>query len=328
MIDTSEGKAKDIVARGWMLTLPESEYSKEDVEEKLSQYTYVGQLEQGEGENSYRHWQVYVENPSQVRFSTLKSKFPKGHFEKRQGSKAACLAYVTKEETALGVTVSNGALSIEDKKPGPAQELERLRMLILTGEKTYSELMIEEASAAKHYRALQVIEHEYRRRLHKGRLRDVKVTYIFGATGVGKTRHVYDRYAQEPDELYVVSDYAHPFDAYDNEKCLVLDEFAGQLNFSYLLQLLDRYPVELRARYRNSFANFDEVFILSNLSLEEVYEDIRREGSQRWNALLRRIDSYYEMKEGGELVELEKPVRPARGSARPRRSPYRSSDLL
>lgn len=297
---------KDRTARGWMLTLNAEEYPKEEVEEKLSKYSYIGQLEKGE-ENEYLHWQVYIENKTQIRFSTLKSKFPKGHFEIRKGTKEACYAYVTKSETGMGVGIRNGEIALREKTPGGAEELNRLRTLLITGEKTLNQILIEEQSAAKHLNYLKELDHTIKSEKARGRFRDVEVTYIFGETGVGKTKHVYDLYKGNYEQLYVVGNYSHPFDSYDNQDCLVLDEFAGQLDFEYLLKILDRYPIELRARYRDKVADFTKVFILSNLTLDECYRDIYTERPSQWKALLRRIGHYYEMDSTGKLTECSKP---------------------
>lgn len=290
-----------------MITLPEEDYPQSYVEEQLSSYTYVGQLEKGTSETEYRHWQIYIENRSPIRFETLQKKFPKGHFERRTGTKEACYRYVTKTETSLGVRISRGDMKIQDKKPGRAELLEQYRIQILTGQTTVSKLILEDSNALPHERSLRVLENEYRKKLCKGRIRDVEVHYIYGATGVGKTRMIYDRYKGHYDDLYVVGDYSHPFDQYDNEDCLVFDEFSGQINFEYLLKILDRYPIELRARYMNKYANFTKVFILSNLPIEDCYPSKFHESKQQWDALLRRIGSYQEMTADGALVDLEKP---------------------
>lgn len=307
MASEQKGSEKDITSRGWMVTLPESEYSKEEVQEKLSNYIYVGQLEKGSGETEYRHWQIYIENESQIRFSTLRSKFPKGHFEKRVSTKEACFSYVTKEDTSLGVQISNGEMNLRVKKPGRAEQFDRYRTLILTGTKTVAQLVLEDSGALAHHKSLQILEYEYRKKLYKGRIRDIEVHYIFGKTGVGKTRLVYDLYQNRYEDLYVVSDYSNPFDLYDNEDCLVLDEFAGQLEVEAMLKILDRYPTELRARYQNRQANFTKVYILSNVELDDCYSASRLRNSRQWDALLRRITTYQEMVESGTLIDRELP---------------------
>jgi hypothetical protein len=115
--------------------------------------------------------------------------------------------------------------------------------------------------------------------------RDVKVYFINDKAGVGKTRLVYDLYGFE--DIYRVVDYDHPFDSYSVQKVLVLDEYRAQFKIETLLNLLDRYPLKLPARYSNKVACYDTVFIISNVSLDEQYHWLDHHTKQ---ALKRRIN--------------------------------------
>lgn len=100
--------------------------------------------------------------------------------------------------------------------------------------------------------------------------RDIKVHYIWGDTGVGKTRYVYDRY--QPSDIYVAHMGARDaFSNYKFQRVLVLDEFRSQTPISNLLQLLDRYPYEVDRRYENTWAAWTEVYILSNWAFDAQY---------------------------------------------------------
>lgn len=102
--------------------------------------------------------------------------------------------------------------------------------------------------------------------------RDIKVHYIWGDTGSGKTRYVYDHY--QPSDIYVAHMGARdPFSNYKFQKVLVLDEFRSQTPLSNLLQMLDRYPYEIDKRYEDTWAAWDEVYILSNWSMDAQYRD-------------------------------------------------------
>jgi hypothetical protein len=100
--------------------------------------------------------------------------------------------------------------------------------------------------------------------------REVQVHYVWGKTGVGKTRIVYEEYL--PSEIYVAHMGARdPFSNYKFQKVLVLDEFRSQTPISDILQMLDRYPYEVDRRYEDTWAAWREVFILSNWPLENQY---------------------------------------------------------
>lgn len=102
--------------------------------------------------------------------------------------------------------------------------------------------------------------------------REVEVTYVWGPTGVGKTRSV--REAVPPEKLYAATlSTRDPFGKYAFEPVLLLDEFRGDFPISQLLQLLDRYPVQLDRRYENAWAAWIKVYICSNWPLEDLYRD-------------------------------------------------------
>ena len=136
-------------------------------------------------------------------------------------------------------------------------------------------------------------------------IRQIQVKYIYGVQGTGKTRHVYD--AHGFTDVYRVVDYKHPFDTYNGQRVLCLDEFRSSLNFSFLLQLLDIYPLELPARYRNRVACFDTVYIISNIPLAAQYPNVQEQEPISWKAFRRRINGgvYYMNANGVLLPEKE-----------------------
>lgn len=123
--------------------------------------------------------------------------------------------------------------------------------------------------------------------------REVQVTYIWGSTGVGKTRSV--REAVPPEKLYAATlSSRDPFGMYRFQPVLLLDEFRDDCPISYLLQLLDRYPVQLDRRYENLWAAWSEVYICSNWSPDSLYSDAPAADRA---ALRRRISKVIHMEE-------------------------------
>jgi len=53
--------------------------------------------------------------------------------------------------------------------------------------------------------------------------------------------------------------------------------------------LLDRYPVQLRGLNTVKYAGYEEVYIISNLSLDKLYTKEQEESPAIYKALLRRI---------------------------------------
>ena len=298
----SKQKSKDKKSRSWVFTLSAEHVSEEELIKELNGYTWIGQLERGEG--GYEHYQGYIENATPIRFSTLKKKFPTIHLEVRKGTQLQAYEYATKEETRAGRILGNMEKPHEEQKRGRGKTLEKLHERIRNGEKV-DDIIQTSPEAIPHYRNLRELENVVQRTAaRKNTYRDVRVNYLYGKTGVGKTRYVHETYA---GELFRVTDYKHPFDNYSGEKVLVLDEFNSQLPIEMMLNLLDGYPTELPARFYNKWAAHDEVWIISNLKLEEMYPAVQESSPEQWEAFLRRIRHYYEMGKDSTMVELQKP---------------------
>lgn len=294
----------DTRSRSWILTLPNEHYDKETVEKGLKSYSYIGQLEKGVGENSYLHWQIYVENATQIKFSTLRNKFPKGHFEMRNGTKQQAYDYCTKEDTSQGVSLQNGEIDLTDNS-GQRNDLLKYAEMIQIENLSVDRVIAEFPAAARYSRELDRIAHSMKQmKAERYQNLDVdrEVYYLWGKTGVGKTRGVYNWLARDNEtglvkytDVYRVTNYKNPFDQYEGQKYLVFDEFAGQIDFSELLMMCDRYPHMLKARYNDKIAQHHIVVFLSNAPLGEIYTDVQQNSPMSWDALMRRIDLYAEI---------------------------------
>lgn len=130
--------------------------------------------------------------------------------------------------------------------------------------------------------------------------RDLHVTYIFGHTGVGKTRSVMDKYGYS--NCYRVTDYKHPFDTYDGQDVLIFEEFRGGLKHGDMLNYLDGYPLLLPCRYFNRQACYTKVFIITNVPPDDQYLNVDRESRQ---AFFRRINTVIEYQKNGAFAEYQ-----------------------
>ena len=143
----------------------------------------------------------------------------------------------------------NQALLDPDMRPVTGRSLNRLRA-------------IEEAAQKEHWSRTE---------------RNVKATYFWGAPRTGKTYWLtHTRY--KFGEFYAVTDWKNPWDSYEGQSVLILDEYDAQANFHTLCQILEGYPLELPARYANKWAAWDEVWIVSNISLDEMLAAYGKQG--------------------------------------------------
>jgi hypothetical protein len=303
---------KDPQGRKWLLTINnplEKGLDHKAIQEILHQFLSLLYwcMADEQGETYHTHIFFALEHPT--RFSTIKRRFPTAHIDRAEGTAAECRAYVQKSgkwadsdksETSIPNTFEEwGELPIE--RQGERTDLALLYQLIKDGLSNY-EIMEQNPdymlSLEKIERARQAVrEQQYRETFRK-----LEVSYIWGPTGVGKTRSVMEKYSYSC--VYRVTAYdAHPFDSYAGEDVLLLDEYSSNFKIRDLLNYLDGYPLNLPARYSNRVACYTKVYIISNLCLSKQYPDIQFDSPATFAALLRRIHTVIHYTAPGEFQE-------------------------
>lgn len=260
------------------------------------------------GEQGTYHTHIYVVFSSRVRWSKIKKAFGEAHIEAARGSAEDNLNYIKKEgkwksdgksETKVEGTFEEwGSFP---KQKGQNSDMQELYEMVKNG---YSNAEILELN--NDY-ILQIDKLDKLRTMlltekyKNARRLDLKVSYICGATGTGKTRGVLDRHGDS--NVYRVTDYQHPFDGYGCQPVIAFDEYRSQLRLSDMLQYCDIYPIELCARYANKYACYNDVYIISNWPLEEQYEQVQKESPESWQAFLRRIHKVTVYHKDGSVTE-------------------------
>jgi len=128
--------------------------------------------------------------------------------------------------------------------------------------------------------------------------RSLDVTWVWGTTGVGKTRTAY---ACDAD-LYKVIMPGQWWDGYDCQKTILFDDFYGQIKCSDMLNNLDGYKLSLPVKGGFTWAHWTKVFITSNVPPSEAYKvktDKHTDGpgipQDVFDAFLRRINEVIKM---------------------------------
>ena len=107
-----------------------------------------------------------------------------------------------------------------------------------------------------------------------------RVHWWYGSTGSGKTRAVYHACGEEA--LYVKPPGNKWFDGYCGQKHVLFDDFRGDWwSFGYLLQILDRYPMQVEVKGGYVAWSPTHVYITCPRKPEDVYAGLEaaREGS-------------------------------------------------
>lgn len=119
-------------------------------------------------------------------------------------------------------------------------------------------------------RALMTVKQISSKSIH----RDVNVIVLVGAPGSGKSRWAYDNY---PD-LYSKPN-GRWWDGYQGEKTILLDDFYGDFDYSLLLKVCDRYPLQVQVKGGFTPALWDTVIITSNARPQCWYPNIHDFGA-------------------------------------------------
>jgi len=247
----------------------------------------------GANESTY-HTHILLVFNSGVRFSTIKKQLKEAHIDKCRGTIKDCLNYMQKKgekhadkaETSIKGTYETWGSYKEQK--GIRPDMEELFQMITVEKLSNHEILqanndyILECDKIDKVRSMY-LQSQFR---DKPRL-DLQVIYVYGVTGTGKSRKILEEHGYA--NVYRCTDYSHPFDNYFMEEVLVLEEFRSSLSISDMLNYLDIYPIQLKARYSNKIACYNYVYICSNIPLEQQYKELQQDEPESWNALLRRI---------------------------------------
>ena len=304
---------KDPQGRKWLLTINNPKGKNLDhnkIHEILKEFTPLVYCCMADEVGQTPHTHVFMAFRSSVRFSTIKRRFPEAHIDRAEGTAAECRAYVEKSgkwagsekaETAVPGTFEEwGELPIE--KQGERTDLAQLYEFIKDGLSNY-EIMEQNPDYLLNLEKIERARQAVREQQYRNTFRKLKTTYIWGPTGVGKTRSVMEQYSYSG--VYRVTDYMHPFDSYAGEEVLLLDEYGSNFKIRDLLNYLDGYPLNLPCRYTNRVACYNAVYIISNLCLSKQYTDIQFDSPATFAALLRRIHSVIQYTGPGQFVEYD-----------------------
>lgn len=251
-------------------------------------------------EGSTYHTHLYVAFENAKEFSMMQRRFYGAHIEGARGSHRENRDYIRKEvkwrdseksETNKPETFEESG-GLPEESDRRVKQSETILAMVENGA-TNAEIMRECPSAMLHLPRIEQARQTLLEETYRKAFRELKVEYIWGKTGVGKTRKVMELYGYE--NVFRVTNYAHPFDGYSGQDVIVFDEFRSSLPLSDILCYLDGYPLMLPCRYADRVACYTKVYILSNIPLEKQYPNVQLEEPASFDAFKRRLTSVYRM---------------------------------
>ncbi len=269
----------DSQSRKWQLTINnplDNDFTHDKIKEILATFKSLKYYCLADESGSTHHTHIYVAFENGVRFSSLKNKFPTAHFEMAKGTSQQNRDYISKEgkwanDKKHGTRIAGtfeewGEIPVE--RQGVRTDLESVYDMLKDGLSNI-EILETMPDQLLNIDRIERVRQELKENEYRNTFRNLEVTFVYGDTETGKTRHVMETFGYS--NVYRISDYKHPFDRYANQDVLVFDEFTGQIKITDMNQYLEGYPLELGARYSNKVACYTKVFIISNLTLNELY---------------------------------------------------------
>lgn len=243
-----------------------------ELDETMVYLAYGDEVCPSTGRRHLQGW-VYFKNP---RYTYSVRKQYKCYMKKMMGNLQQNDDYCSKAATLqhFGTRPSQGERN--DLKT----TIEELK----TGVTTIDELVLDAPHMFHQYgrtleRAMDVI--------NRSKTRDwvTRGIWIYGPTGCGKSRWVYDNFTN----IYSKPSDGRWWDAYTGQDTVLLDDFRGDVAYGELLRLVDRYPMTVPRRGREPHTFLARtVIITSSLPPSEVYHNLAERDSL--DQLFRRFE--------------------------------------
>jgi len=236
-------------------------YSEEDQEKLYSVECRYMILGFEFGANGTPHIQGYVEFNKVHRLGAISSMIPSAHIEQRRGTLEQARDYCKKEGEfeELGDWAAGGQ--------GARNDIRALMTMVREDRPT---LEVMEAAPELVARNLHFMD-RYKAEVEKETTREfrqVDVQVYVGDAGCGKTRKAME---ENPGIFTVNCSDTFPFDGYDGEKTILLDDFYGGLKYNEILRILDGHQLRVNVKGGRRYAKWTKVVITSNKRPESWY---------------------------------------------------------
>lgn len=241
------------------------------------------------GEKGTPHLQGFIYFENARSFNAVRKTIRRWHLEICKGNIEQNITYCKKD----GEFIEIG----EAPKQGKRNDLDAIKNDIMNGKKV-EDLILEQPNAYHQYgRTLSKIEDITMRK--KFRTEMTKGTWIWGETGAGKSHMAFENYT--PETHYVYPNDGGWWDAYQQQKIVIFNDFRGEIKYNELLNIVDKWPYFVRRRNREPMPFIsDHVIITSSLPPDEIYHN--RNDEDKIEQLLRRFEIIHKSKNGTEVV--------------------------
>ncbi len=213
---------------------------------------------------SKRSYTVYKKLATYLNFTTI-------HLEERKGNQKQAIDYCQKSETqslppeSIGIPIKIEQGKKFNKVWGDIKE-----------DKTQYEIVDRNAGLYMRYSTgIEKMRMIHLKRFQRTQAPEVIV--IIGQPGIGKTRYIYD--VEEFLHIYRLPNGNNGnlwFDGYDpiEQKVLLIDDFKGWIKYQKLLQIIDRYSLNVEVKGGMVPLMVTKIYITSNFEVDDWYVNI------------------------------------------------------
>lgn len=253
------------MARAYCFTI--NNYNTDGSDEKILQEAVPGKIRYVVlgfeiGASGTPHIQGYLELHKPARLAAMKKLHPTAHWETRKGTRDQARYYCMKDNVwkEYGEWKAGGQ--------GARNDLRGLMQAIKEGKPTL-EIMEEQPEAyARNLRFCEKYERLVEKETTKA-FRKVTVEAYVGDAGTGKTRKAMQ---ENPDIFTVNCEDNFPFDGYNGETAILIDDFEGTMKYHQLLRVLDGHQYRCNVKGGHRYARWTKVIITSNKQPSEWYQ--------------------------------------------------------
>lgn len=282
-------------AAHWCFTLNNPRHQLDVTLETPSVRYAIFQIETGE--EGTPHFQGYLELQRSQRLSFLQRLIPGAHFEQRRGTREQARDYCRKEE---GRVEGPWEVGTWEGGQGTRSDIASFKAAIDRGDDDaklwddHPNLFLRYGKMLQSVRALKAPKRTWK----------THVTVVYGPPGCGKSRWAAETM---PNAFYKTANDSW-WNGYNGEEDVILDDYKAWLPWSTLLQVLDRYPMQVPTK--GGFTAFfpKRLIITTNFLPSEWYgkdEDGGRARKYPLDALTRRVDSWRAFRRMRDSAELE-----------------------
>lgn len=268
----------------------------------------IGQEEKGHGETAYVHYQIYLVLKDKKRLSWLKKHIhPTAHWEKKRGTVAEAVDYVTKEDTRVpdGEQIEIGERPKEQQEAShEAAAANRIREkddVQLDAQKILEELNNGKFIAWREIPVDVQMKPGFLMAYNKAtrdmvgpEREDLKIITIIGPPGCGKSYAISKLF---PGAGRWIKGNNGNWFCNCKSNVMVFEEFSGQIELQSMLKYLDPYPLALEVKGGTEPAMYRLAIITSNTPIDAWYtiadefKDKQGDPTAVTTAKRRRIDS-------------------------------------